>query len=117
MIPSNFLHELDNSMEKLTSETPRDDNKSDEHNNTLNDTQIRVRKRDTTFVDVKANMERFLDSFNSYFYDEIFSLIVEKVEGVLEEKNKKALEIAKNYNDQIKEMEFLINSGNFCVYL
>jgi hypothetical protein len=86
--------------------------------NTLNDTNItRTRKSKDMFAGVKVTMEKFLDSFNSYFYDEIYQTITQGMEAILEDKNKKNLEIAKNYNDQIKEMEFLINSGNLKLIL
>ena len=63
------------------------------------------------FSDLKKNMENFLTDYNYYFFEEIFQTVVLDIEKILEEKHKYILDISKNYNDQIKEYEFLMTSG------
>jgi hypothetical protein len=63
------------------------------------------------FSDLKKNMDNFLTDFNYYFFEEIFQTVVVDIEKILEEKHKHILDISKNYNDQIKEYEFLMTSG------
>jgi hypothetical protein len=79
-------------------------------NSVINDKR-RNTKQNLIFKDIKENLDSFLMEFNFYFYEEIFQSVVEEIEKILEEKQKKSLEISKNYNSQIKEMEFLLTSG------
>ena len=65
------------------------------------------------FNDLKLNMDSFLSEFNYYFFEEVFSNVVEEIQRILEEKHQKVLEISKNYNNQIKEYEFLITTGKY----
>ena len=60
---------------------------------------------------IKYSTENFLTGFNGYFHENVFQKFTEHVEKLMDEKYKKYLEISKNYNTQIKEMEFLANSG------
>lgn len=69
------------------------------------------KKQEKVFGDIKHNIDHFLSDFNFHFYEDIFQRVVEEIENILEFKHNKTLEISKNYNDQIKEMEFLLTSG------
>ena len=64
-------------------------------------------------VGIKYSTENFLTGFNGYFHQNVFQKFTEHVEKLMDEKYKKYLEISKNYNAQIKEMEFLANSGKY----
>lgn len=75
--------------------------------------KLKTPKQKQIFNDLKTNMDTFLTDFNYYFFDEVFQNVVEETQKILEEKHKKTLEISKNYNNQIKEHEFLMGSGNF----
>merc|ERR1712151_621609 len=62
-----------------------------------------------TFQDIHINIENFVNDFNSHFYEHIFQKFTENIQKIMDEKYSKYIEICKQYNSQIKEMEFLIN--------
>jgi len=114
----NFLQCLDNSFDRV------DKDKIDEidvgisfempvntssYNQKIN--RMRGTKQMRIFSDLKKNMDNFLTDFNYYFFEEIFQTVVLDIEKILEEKHKHIVDISKNYNDQIKEYEFLMTSG------
>lgn len=68
-------------------------------------------KNKKMIVGIKYSTENFLTGFNGYFHQNVFQRFTEHIEKLMDEKYKKYLEISKNYNTQIKEMEFLANSG------
>ncbi len=120
---NNFLQELENSLDRLdldkkeiegeiSFETP-----SGGDNSTLQKSTLKgfrgASKQKQIFNDLKSIMDNFLGDFNFYFFDEVFTNVVEEIQKVLEEKHAKTLEISKSYNNQIKEYEFLISTGNF----
>lgn len=117
-IEPNLLQCLDNSFDRV------DKDKIDEidvgisfempvntssYNQKIN--RLRGTKQMRIFSDLKKNMENFLTDFNYYFFEEIFQTVVLDIEKILEEKHKHILDVSKNYNDQIKEYEFLMTSG------
>ncbi len=117
-IEPNLLQCLDNSFDRV------DKDKIDEidvgisfempvntssYNQKIN--KLRGTKQMRIFSDLKKNMENFLTDYNYYFFEEIFQTVVLDIEKILEEKHKYILDISKNYNDQIKEYEFLMTSG------
>lgn len=102
---NNILLEIDNEDFKDVSEeisfTPGE----------LSKGKIRTSKQKQIFNDLQDITEGFLSEFNFYFYEEIFQSVVNEIEKRLKVKQQKSLEISKNYNSQIKEMEFLLSSG------
>jgi len=60
---------------------------------------------------IKENIDYFLSDFNSYFSDNIFNQYTERIEKLFDLKYKKYLEVSNYYNNQIKEMEFLLTES------
>jgi hypothetical protein len=116
----NFLQALDNSFDKEIDKRKMDDFEGDISFDApaLDTSGITSRKMKTQprhkqiFNDLKLNMDHFLSEFNYYFFEDVFSSVVEEIQKILEEKHQKVLEISKSYNNQIKEYEFLITTGN-----
>lgn len=52
-----------------------------------------------------------MNEFNYYFYDHIFQKFTDNIQRLMDEKYTKYIEICKQYNSQIKEMEFLMSGG------
>jgi hypothetical protein len=122
---NNFLQDLENSLDKLdldkkdieenSFETPSGGDTSTIQK-TLNSKSYRGASRQKhIFGDLKSLMDGFLGEFNYYFFDEVFTNVVEEIQKLLEEKHVKTLEISKSYNNQIKEYEFLINTGKLAL--
>jgi hypothetical protein len=119
---NNFLQDLENSLDKLdldkkeieenSFETPSGGDTSTLQKAPNNSKGFRgASKQKQIFGDLKSLMDGFLGEFNYYFFDEVFTNVVEEIQKLLEEKHVKTLEISKSYNNQIKEYEFLINTG------
>jgi hypothetical protein len=108
--PLNKLDEIDDSYSpKLhTSKSITNMNSSRDH---THHSSV-FKKNKPVFSDIKSNLDSFLMEFNFYFFEEVFQQVAEEIEKVLEEKQEKSLEISKNYNGQIKEMEFLLTGGS-----
>lgn len=81
------------------------------------DNSKKFKKQRQVFGDIKSCLDTFLKEFNFYFYESIFERVVDEIEKLLEEKHTKTLEISKNYNNQIKEMEFLLTSGKIILFI
>ena len=64
-----------------------------------------------TFFEIKETLDNFVNDFNFYFYEHVFSRFVEHSLKLVDEKYLKFIEITKIYHGQIKEMEFLITEG------
>lgn len=117
-INANILDCLDNSFEKLN-----DDFDDKTSLNTLNidksknKSKFIIPKQKLMFDELKSNMNNFLNDFNYCFYDQIFKEVFDGIKLIMEEKHNKILEISKNYNNQIKEYEFLLSSGNIYLYM
>ena len=60
---------------------------------------------------LKNKINSFLSSFNDYFFDDFMQNIFNEIKNLLEEKYTKSKEIEKNYNNLIKEYQFLLNTG------
>jgi len=132
-IPSNrdnFLQSLDDSFEKIDNkkieEIDRDisfDTPCNESAFTVNNGRsqsvrgLKAPKHMQIFNDLKTNMDNFLSEFNYFFFEDVFTNVVEEIQKILEEKHKHTLEISKNYNNQIKEYECLITSGKILFYI
>lgn len=71
-----------------------------------------VAKHKQIFGEIKGTIESFIDEFNGYFYDHVFKKFVDQIQKLAEEKLNKYIEVSKHYHNQIKEMEFLLNSDN-----
>lgn len=124
---NNFLQDLENSLEKLeldkkeieeiSFETPSGgDNSTLQRSANITKGFRGASKQKQLLGDLKSIMDGFLGDFNYYFFDEIFTIVVDEIQRLLEEKNAKSLEISKSYNNQIKEYEFLISTGNNIFY-
>lgn len=57
---------------------------------------------------IKNKVNDFLSEFNNYFSKNIFNKYTNHIENLMNEKYKKHLEICNYYDNQIKEMEFLL---------
>lgn len=129
----NFMQTMESSFEKIEITPDKDQFKEHFHEiddsisftpggeNTINNgsksSKLKQPKQKQIFNDIKANVDHFLSEFNYYFYEEVFQGVVEEIQRILEEKHRKTLEISKNYNNQIKEYEFLMTSGKIELYL
>lgn len=60
------------------------------------------------FEDVDAGLEGFSSEFRNYFYSYVFQRSIENLNNLMDEKFKKYTETCRIYQNQIKEMEFLI---------
>ena len=106
------MENFDNSFEKFNLRDDFDDSKSDFHG--LNRTQSRPfnQKQKLLVGDIKQSVDVFIKEYNSYFFENFFTKIYEKLKSVIDEKNEKKEASDKNYNTQIKEMEGLLSEGN-----
>lgn len=86
-----------------------------EDENEFDRSKLKFNKQKQIFEDIKLNINHFLDNFNELFCDDLYPKIIEDTETLLEEKFKEKLEITIQYNNQIKEMEFLLASGIFTI--
>lgn len=117
-IEPNLLQCLDNSFDRVDKDRIDEIDVGISFDMTMNTSsynqkisKLRSTKQMRIFSDLKKNMDNFLTDFNYYFFEEIFQTVVVDIEKILEEKHKHILDISKNYNDQIKEYEFLMTSG------
>jgi hypothetical protein len=62
-------------------------------------------------MEIKESLEQFVNEFNFYFYEYVFQRFAEQIQRLMDEKYQKYVEISKNYQSQIKEMEFIVNGG------
>jgi hypothetical protein len=69
------------------------------------------------FGEIKETLEQFVDEFNFFFYEHVYKRFTEHIQKLMDEKYIKYTEISRNYQGQIKEMEFLITGGNIFKYL
>lgn len=119
---NNFLHSFDNSFEEKIDKKKMDEidgNISFDAGNDLSGTHkknSKTSKQNQLLTDMKSNMDSFLDEFNYYFFEDVFTNVVEEIQKILEEKHAKTLEISKSYNNQIKEYEFLLSTGTLFNY-
>jgi hypothetical protein len=90
-----------------------DKSKLEEIDDNFSESRYRPNKQKIMVNDIKKNIDGFVNEFNMFFYEVVFGKIVDEIEHLLEEKHNKKLIITSNYNNQIKEMEFLMASGNF----
>jgi len=58
--------------------------------------------------EIKNKVNDFLSEFNNYFNENVFNKYTSHIENLMNEKYKKHLEICNYYDNQIKEMEFLL---------
>lgn len=117
-IEPNLLQCLDNSFDRVDKDRIDEIDVGISFDMTMNTSsynqkinRLRSTKQMRIFSDLKKNMDNFLTDFNYYFFEEVFQTVVLDIEKILEEKHKHILDISKNYNDQIKEYEFLMTSG------
>jgi len=93
-----------------------EENKGNDNNNYMlsdNDFEGKVPKKNKKMLEsINSNVNQFLNEFNEYFHQNVFQKFTGKIESLLEEKYKKFMEVSKNYNNQIKEMEFLANTDD-----
>lgn len=117
-IEPNLLQCLDNSFDRVDKDRIDEIDVGISFDMTMNTSsynqkisKLRSTKQMRIFSDLKKNMDNFLTDFNYYFFEEVFQSVVVDIEKNLEEKHKHILDISKNYNDQVKEYEFLMTSG------
>ncbi len=73
--------------------------------------KILTTKHKQAFQDIHSSIETFVNEFNYYFYDQIFQKFTDNIQKLMDEKYAKYIQICKQYNSQIKEMEFLMSGG------
>lgn len=100
--------QLENSLERKRSITPN----TNLPNDNVNLFFIKCLKNTRIVGEIKDKVNDFLSEFNNYFNDNIFNKYTNHIENLMNEKYKKHLEICNYYDNQIKEMEFLLVGNN-----
>lgn len=69
-------------------------------------------KHKNLFDEIDLNLENYNKEFNSYFYHSVFQRFSETIDRLMNEQFKKYAETCRIYQNQIKEMEFLMNDDD-----
>lgn len=87
----------------------------DNNNNDNNDIKPELKllsKHKNLFDEIDLNLENYNKDFNSYFYQSVFQRFSETIDRLMNEQFRKYTETCRIYQNQIKEMEFLMNDDD-----
>jgi hypothetical protein len=115
---SNLLNK-DNSEEKriiidTIDEIEEKDTQEEEYENTeIKPVELKLlSKHKNLFDEIDLNLENYNKEFNAYFYQSVFQRFSETIDRLMNEQFKKYTETCRIYQNQIKEMEFLMNDDD-----
>ena len=66
-------------------------------------------KQQRGFVEIKELLDTYVDSFNTFFYNELFSRFAKQTKQLMDEKFNKYIEITKMYQNQIQDIKSQMN--------